>query len=356
MCDRDKGLDRKNVSEHARGSSNPMQCSRVDNKYGKDSMKHRLEEIRGHTAAGQHANSLMTTTFEEHRALLFSVAYRMLGSRADAEDMLQETFLRWRQVDVEAVESSRAFLVTIITRLCINHMQSARHRREEYFGQWLPEPLVTAATSDPSSTPGLDGSLSIAFLLLMERLSPTERAVFLLREVFDYEYAEVASALELSEANCRQILRRAKQHIADGQPRFDVSEEQRQRVLQQFLRASIDGDIQGLMALLSNDVTLYADGGGKVTAVPNPIYGAGNVVRFLIRARQKFLPPGTARRPANINGQPGILAYDGEQLFGALSLDVLDGKIRSIYIFRNPDKLSHLQACGVEATEAPAQG
>lgn len=285
-------------------------------------------------------------TFEEHRALLFSVAYRMLGTRADAEDMLQETFLRWQQVDAGEVQSPRAFLVTIMTRLCINHMQSARAKREEYFGQWLPEPLVTVAAAGLFDTPSLDGSLSIAFLLLLERLSPTERAVFLLREVFDYDYAEVGATLELSEANCRQILRRAKQHVAHGRVRFDVSAEQRQKVLEQFLRTSTDGDIDGLMAVLSSDAVLYTDGGGKATAVPNPVYGAANVARFLRRARQKFLPPALAQRYATINGQPGVLAYDQQQLFGALSVDVVDGKIRNIYIFRNPEKLMRVQSTG----------
>jgi RNA polymerase sigma-70 factor (ECF subfamily) len=160
--------------------------------------------------------------FNQHRALLLSVAYRMLGSRVDAEDMVQETFLRWQQASHVEVQDPRAFLVTVLTRLCINQLQSARVKREQYFGQWLPEPLPTGAAAGQLPMPGIDGSLSMAFLILLERLTPLERAVFLLREVFDYEYAEVAAIVSQSEANCRQILRRAKQHVAEDRPRFDA--------------------------------------------------------------------------------------------------------------------------------------
>lgn len=284
----------------------------------------------------------LLATFNEHRALLFSIAYRMLGSRADAEDMLQETFLRWQQVTGTEIREPRAFLVTVITRLCINQMQSARAKREEYFGQWLPEPLITGPKTDLSKMPGLDGSLSMAFLLLLERLSPTERAVFLLREVFDYEYAEIAAMLDQSEVNCRQILRRAKQHMAEGRPRFEASQQQREKLLQQFIQTSLDGDMQGLLKLLSQDVVLYTDGGGKATAVPNPIHGAARVARFFFGARDKLLPDGMTRRYAEINGQPGIIAYHKGKVFGVLCLDIADGKIRNIYIVRNPDKLAQL--------------
>jgi RNA polymerase sigma-70 factor, ECF subfamily len=306
-------------------------------------MERDLEGLRGETVASRQESS-PAMTFEAHRPLLFSVAYRMLGSRADAEDMLQEAFLRWHQIDTREVRSARAFLVTIITRLCINYMQSAQVRREQYVGPWLPEPLITDSGSDLLGTPALDGSLSIAFLFLLERLSPTERAVFLLREVFDYEYSEIAEALNQNVANCRQILRRAKQRIAEGKARFNTTTQQREQVLQQFVQTSSDGNIEGLLALLSEDVVLYADGGGKVTAVPNPIYGAANVVRFLVGARKKFLSPAVVRRRTYINGQAGIVTYDGEELFGVLSLDMDDGKIVGIYIVRNPDKLCAMSA------------
>lgn len=284
----------------------------------------------------------LIATFNEHRALLFSIAYRMLGGRADAEDMLQETFLRWQGASVAEIQDARAFLVTVLTRLCINQLQSARAKREEYFGQWLPEPLLTGPAPDLPRIPGLDGSLSMAFLILLERLSPAERAVFLLREVFDYEYNEIAGMLTTSEANCRQIFRRAKQHITEGRPRFDVSQQRRETLLQQFIETSLNGDVRGLFALLAKDVVLYTDGGGKATAVPNPIYGAEAVVRFFLGGRKKLLPAGITRRFAEINGQPGVIAYHHGKIFGVLSLDVADGRVHNIYIVRNPDKLARL--------------
>ena len=280
--------------------------------------------------------------FEEHRGLLFSVAYRMLGSRADAEDMLQETFLRWQGASDAAIRDPRAFLVTVITRLCINQLQSARVKREQYFGQWLPEPLFTHFSAEPAAICGIDGSLSMAFLMLLERLTPMERAVFLLREVFDYEYAEIAAMLGRSEANCRQILKRAKQHVTQDRPRFDASPAEHQRLLQQFLEATGRGDVQGLLALLSNDIVLYTDGGGKATAVPNPIHGRDRVARFFFNAPRKFMPEDAVRRFTEINGLPGIAVYHQGRVFGVLSIDVAQGQIRNIYIVRNPDKLERL--------------
>jgi len=282
------------------------------------------------------------SAFDEHRGLLFSIAYRMLGSSADAEDLLQETFLRWQQAKETAVRDPRAFLVTVITRLCINQLQSARVRREQYFGQWLPEPLFTQSAAETASLRGIEGSLSIAFLMLLERLTPVERAVFILREVFDYEYAEVAAMLGRSETNCRQILKRAKQHVAQERQRFDASPQEHQRLLREFLEATERGDMQGLLALLSRDVVLYTDGGGKVTAVPNPIYGPDHVTRFFFGARDKFMPKDIVRRFMEINGQPGIAVYHQGQVFGVLSIDVVAGQIRNIYIVRNPDKLERL--------------
>jgi len=279
--------------------------------------------------------------FEEHRGLLLSIAYRMLGSRVEAEDMLQETFLRWQQASDAEIREPRAFLVTVITRLCINELQSARVKREQYFGQWLPEPLVTRAT-DPMKIPGLDGSLSMAFLLLLERLTPTERAVFLLREVFEYGYSEIAAVLGHSEANCRQILARAKQHVTQDRPRFEASPQRREKLLRQFLQTTAQGDMQGLIALLTEDVVLYTDGGGKATAVPNPIYGAERVSRFFFGGREKLMPANVVRRFTEINGQPGVIVYHQGQVFGVLTMDVFEGRIRTIYIVRNPDKLAGL--------------
>jgi RNA polymerase sigma-70 factor, ECF subfamily len=281
-------------------------------------------------------------TFNQHRGLLFSIAYRMLGSRSDAEDMLQETFIRWQHASEAEIRDPRAFLVTVITRLCINQLQSARVKREQYFGQWLPEPLLTKAAAESPAISEIVGSLSMAFLMLLERLTPIERAVFLLREVFDYDYAEVAEILRQSEVNCRKILSRAKQHVTEDRPRFDVSPHEQQTLLQHFLEATSHGDMQGLLALLSKDVVLYTDGGGKATAVPNPVYGAEHVARFFMEAPKKLMPKDAVRRFTEINGQPGVVVYDHGQVFGVLTMDIAGGRIRNIYIVRNPDKLALL--------------
>ncbi len=282
-------------------------------------------------------------TFDQYRSLLFSVAYRMLGSVADAEDMLQEAFIRWQQTSDEAIRSPRAFLVTIISRLCINHLQSARVQREEYVGQWLPEPIVTDPASDPTGIIRVDESLSMAFLVLLERLTPVERAVFLLREVFEYEYSEIAAVLGQSEANCRQILRRAKQHVGAMRPRFKASQRKKKDLLERFLKATGSGDMEGLLALLSNDVVLHSDGGGKAIAVPNPIHGADNVARGTLGGLKKLLPKNLVRRILQINGAPGVVSYLDGKPYSVLTIDAVAGRIRTIYILTNPEKLAHVR-------------
>jgi RNA polymerase sigma-70 factor (ECF subfamily) len=281
-------------------------------------------------------------SFHQYRSLLFSIAYRMLGSVADAEDMLQETFIRWQKSSDEDIRSPRAFLVTIVSRLCINHLQSARVQREEYVGQWLPEPLLTGPGSDPFEASRLDESLSLAFLLLLERLTPMERAVFLLREVFDYEYAEIAQALGQNEANCRQILGRARKHIAESRPRFDASPQQSEQMLRQFLDATSNGDLHGLVALLSSEVVFHSDGGGKAAAVPNLVYGPDNVARAVLGGLRKLVPKNVVRRMTHINGQPGIVSYVDGRPFSIFTMDIADGLVRNIYVVTNPEKLAHL--------------
>src|SRR5690242_1574006 len=249
--------------------------------------------------------------FNEYRGLLLSIAYRMLGSVADAEDMLQETFLRWQQSQEVEIESPRAYLVTIVSRLCINHLQSARAKREEYFGQWLPEPLVTqpSVSCDPLTEIHLDESVSMAFLLMLERLAPMERAVFLLHEVFDYKYSEIAEIVSQTEANCRKILSRARQHATTDHARFDSSVEQHDELLRRFLEASASGNMQGLLSLLSKEIIVYTDGGGKARAVPNLIYGPENVTRLILGAFKKFVPATRVTRMMTVNGRPGIVNY-----------------------------------------------
>src|SRR5712671_6626798 len=283
-------------------------------------------------------------TFDQYRSLLFSVAYRMLGSVADAEDMLQETFIRWQQAPDDDIRSPRAFLVTIISRLCINHLQSARVQREEYVGQWLPEPIVTDPGSDPLGIIGIDESLSMAFLVLLERLTPVERAVFLLREVFEFDYAEISAILERSEANCRQILRRAKEHVRAARPRFKASVRERSDLLPRFVQATTKGDLDGLVALLASDVVLHTDGGGKARALPNLIHGATSVARAILGGIRKFAPQNHVIRMLEINGEPGFVSYVNGQSASALVLQAADDHIQEIYVITNPAKLAHLPA------------
>jgi RNA polymerase sigma-70 factor, ECF subfamily len=299
-------------------------------------------DVSGTTQSSDPEASIRLGTFDQYRSLLFSIAYRMLGSVADAEDMLQETFIRWQQAANDNIDSPRAFLVTIVSRLCINHLQSARVQREEYVGQWLPEPIVTDPGSDPLAIIKVDESLSMAFLVLLERLTPVERAVFLLREVFEYEFSEIAAVLGQSEVNCRQILRRARQHVSAMRPRFKVSSKKQNDLLQRFLEAMGTGDMEGLVALLSSDVVLHSDGGGKAIAVPNLIHGADNVARGILGGFRKLLPKTLVRRLARINGEPGVVSYLDGKPYSVFTLDAVDGRVRAIYILTNPEKLSHL--------------
>jgi RNA polymerase sigma-70 factor, ECF subfamily len=281
-------------------------------------------------------------TFSQYRGLLFSVAYRMLGSVADAEDMVQETFIRWQQAANDEIRSPRAFLVTVITRLSINQLQSARVRREEYVGEWLPEPLVTDPGSDPLGALKIDESLSMAFLLLLERLTPMERAVFLLREVFEYEYEEIAKVLSQSEANCRQILSRARQHVGDMRRRFDASAREHDDLLKRFIQATRSGEMQGLVELLSSEVVLHTDGGGKAVALAKEVRGAEKVAGTIIDRMSTTLPKNLVVRMTRINGKPGIVSYLNGKPFSALTVDFSDGLVQAIYVVTNPEKLAHV--------------
>lgn len=276
--------------------------------------------------------------FNKHRPFLFAIAYRMLGSAIDAEDIVQETFLRWQQVSEALVRSPKDYLATIITRLCIDHLRSARVQREQYIGTWLPEPIATGAMSDPAQTVELADSLSTAFLVLLETLSPTERAIFLLREVFDYNYSEIGQIVDKTPANCRQIFRRARQHLAARKPDFDVSQQQEQ-LAEKFLQAWNTGELQGLLMLLAEDITLYSDGGGKVTAAVKPIHKAAKVARFLLAIRRSKKTPVFVSQLAQINHQHGIINYVNGYPHSVLIFDTFNGKARSIYAVVNPDKL-----------------
>jgi RNA polymerase sigma-70 factor (ECF subfamily) len=278
-----------------------------------------------------------TDLFDRYRPLLFSIAYRMLGSVMDAEDVVQEAYLRWQRAS--EVRSPRAYLSAVVTRLCIDQLRSARTQREQYVGPWLPEPLPTEPAFDVADAVALEESLSMAFLVLLESLTPTERAVFLLREVFDYDYGEISYLVNKSEDNCRQIAHRARQSVAARRPRFESSPEQEERLMGSFLEACFGGDMEGLLALLSEDVTLWSDGGGKTRAALNPIHGADKVARFFSGILHKA-PPGFVVRRASVNGRPGLIGYfeDGRP-HSVTTFDVAEGGIRAIRIVVNPEKL-----------------
>ncbi len=278
-------------------------------------------------------------TQEELRPYLFAIAYRMLGSVADAEDVVQEAFLRYHAAGVEP-ESPKAYLATITTRLAIDQLRSARTQREVYPGEWLPEPL---AEEDAARHAEMADSLSLAFLHLLEKLSPVERAVFLLREVFDYPYDEVARIVGKSEANSRQILSRAHAHIDDGRRRFDVSREEREEVAQRFMDAWETGDTDALVAVLAPDATLYGDGGGKAPSIRDPLVGALRVAKALVGWRPKLLAQGVTHRVADVNGEPGFVYYwpDG-RVAGVQELEIADGVVVAVRAIANPDKLAHL--------------
>ncbi|MGI8855597.1 MAG: RNA polymerase sigma-70 factor [Thermomicrobiales bacterium] len=280
--------------------------------------------------------------FNAHRPLLFSIAYRMLGSAMDAEDVVQEAFLRWRQRDATAVASPKSYLTTVVTHLSIDYLRSARVRREEYVGEWLPEPLVTDESAIDADPVALAESLSLAFLMLLERLTPIERAVFLLHDVFAYPFDEIARIVGKSSANCRQIAHRARRHLGTGLPRFVSHREEHERLTNQFMRAWADGDVTALLALLADDVTVYSDGGGKVLAARRPIAGADRVGRLFAGLAAKA-PPEFALRTATINGQPALIGELSGRPFGVYALEVAGGRIRAIRIVLNPDKLHGIE-------------
>lgn len=278
--------------------------------------------------------------FASSRPILFAIAYRMLGSVMDAEDVVQDAFLRWQEAPETDVRSPRAYLTTIVTRLAINHLRSARSQRETYVGPWLPEPIVTEETPDNVE---LAESLSMAFLVLLERLSPVERAVFLLHDVFEFGYGEIARMVDKTELNCRQILARATKRMGAPRPRFKADPEQARRLTRRFTEASKEGNLDGLVALLAEDIVLWADGGGKTPgAASRPVRGATPVAQFVVNVMRRFVPAGTTVRPATINGQPGFIAYVSGRPLSALILDVRDGRIRTIFAIGNPDKLQTL--------------
>jgi RNA polymerase sigma-70 factor (TIGR02957 family) len=283
---------------------------------------------------------------DELRPAAFAIAYRMLGSVAEAEDVVQEALLRLHGAleRGERIESPRAYVSTIATRLSIDVLRSARVRRETYVGEWLPEPLVGDPSEDPARQTEMSDSLSLAFLVLLETLSPEQRAAFLLHDVFGYGYAEVAEIVGKSEDNARQLAARARRHVDERRPRFETSREQRDELTQRFFAAARDGEVEALEALLAEDVVLHGDGGGKVPALAGAVHGAQRVARtFAAWSRQAARIPGLTVRMVDVNGQPGVLSTDADgNVINVMTLDIAGGRVQAIRSIVNPDKLAHL--------------
>lgn len=275
---------------------------------------------------------------DDLRPLLFSIAYRMLGSVAEAEDVVQEAYLR--HAAAEDVESDRAFLTTVTTRLAIDVLRSARHRRETYVGSWLPEPLVDA---EAPARVDSEESVSLAFLVLLERLSPVERAVLVLRDAFDLPFSEIAAVIERSEDNCRQILSRARRRIEDDRPRFDADPAERDALAARFLAAAREGDLAGLVAMLAPDAVLVGDGGGRARSLPRPMHGGAAVARALVAFYGQSEAWGVTLVPVRVNGQPGFRSVDADgRVVNVAGLDIEGGRVRAIHTILNPEKLGHL--------------
>jgi RNA polymerase sigma-70 factor (TIGR02957 family) len=283
--------------------------------------------------------------FDELRPPAFAVAYRMLGSVGEAEDVVQEGLLRLHRARErgEQIESPRAYVSTVVSRLALDHLRSARVRRETYVGDWLPEPLVASADEDPARKAEMADSLSLAFLVLLESLSPEQRAAFLLRDVFDEPYDRIAEIVGTSEENARQLAARARRHVEERRPRFEASREQREELATRFFAAAEEGDLEGLEQLLAHDVVLRGDGGGKVPAIKHALHGRARVARTLLAGLRALAGFGCTLRREEVNGQPGALLLDSEgKLIGVMILDVAEGQIQAVSSIANPDKLQHL--------------
>lgn len=285
--------------------------------------------------------------YGELRPRAFAIAYQMLGSVSEAEDVVQEAFLRMHRTlqRDEPIESPRAYIATLVTRLAIDQLRSARARRERYVGEWLPEPLVAEPT--PAERTETADSLSLAFLVLLESLSPRQRAAFLLREVFEYPYPEVAEIVGTDVDSARHLVARARKHVTERRPRYHASRRQREELAQRFFAATVQGDLSSLETLLAQDVALHADGGGKVPAMARPVNGRERVARTLVVGMAAATRVGVRIQVAEVNGQPGAMAYDAQdRLVGVISLDITDGQVQTIRSVVNPDKLRHFDRVG----------
>ena len=287
--------------------------------------------------------------FHELRPPAFAIAYRMLGSASEAEDVVQEGFVRLHRARAggERIESPRAYLSTVVSRLALDHLRSASVRRETYVGEWLPEPLLTSADEDPARKAEMADSLSLAFLVLLESLSPEQRAAFLLHEVFDEPYDRIAEIVGTSEQNARQLTSRARRHVTERRPRFEATREQRDELAARFFAAVEEGDLDGLEEMLAHDVVLRGDGGGKAPALARAQHGRARVARTLRAGLRRAATVGVVWHPREVNGQPGALILDPEgRLLGVMILDIAEGRIQAVSSIVNPDKLQHLGPVG----------
>lgn len=322
-----------------------------------DTVQHRTHHIgvvtdwSDSTGPAERHMTRMIDVFEEHRSLLFGIAYRMLGRVADAEDMVQETFLRWRDQDAAEITSVKAWLIATITRLSIDQLRSARRQREEYVGVWLPEPLITAGDEpSPANVAEVSDSLGLAFLHLLEELEPVERAVFILREAFDYDYAQIAGIVEKSEANCRQLFSRAKAHLAQHDAPDATPTARAEEIVQRFLSACATGDLQSFLSVLTDDVVLFTDGGGKMKSARRPIRSADHVSRFFIGLRERAFA-GSEIRFVRVNGEVGLVARRTSGRVDVTAFTFSGDRINAIYVVSNPEKLRNLVQAGCERLE-----
>jgi RNA polymerase sigma factor (sigma-70 family) len=286
----------------------------------------------------------VTDLYEELRPRAFGIAYKMLGSVSEAEDITQEAFLRMHQTlqRNEEINSPRAYITTLVTRLAIDQLRSARARRERYVGEWLPEPLADDVTLGETGD-----SLSLAFLVLLENLTPQQRAAFLLREVFEYPYPEIAEIIGSTVDSTRHLVARAREHVRAGRPRYSSSRRQREELAHRFFAATDRGDLEALEQLLTQDVALHVDGGGKARALPRPVFGRLRVARGLITGIARLIRRGVRIERTEVNGEPGAVAFDEQgRVVGLLALDIADGRVQAIHSIANPDKLAHLGRTG----------
>lgn len=302
--------------------------------------RERSDGLRGERATyhRDEAERMRIDDFTEHRALLFGIAYRMLGSVAEAEDLVQETFVRWQRQDTTAIETPKAWLVATTTRLAIDQMRSARRRREDYVGVWLPEPIVDETAPAPDARAALADSLGVAFLFMLETLGPTERAVFLLREVFGYDYDEIAEIVGKSEANCRQLMSRAKRQLAQREPAPSKPVQGAEELVRRFLAACTSGQVGELLAVLAEDAVLYSDGGGRVRAAIRPILGATRISRFYAGLHERAFA-GANVELATVNGEIGGVMRGRDGRVSVMAFAVEQNRIRAIYVIMNPEKL-----------------